>query len=368
MKIAINATILDDRPTGLGVFTINIIQNLSKLIDSKKDEIIVYTSNPSFFREYPVTIKKVNSMIQPKRGKLGGVIRFLWSQFIFPLRLKADRIDILYSTTHHGTFFTKKKQILTIHDLLPLKFPKQHKLQYYYFKYVLPLLLKKASKIITVSENTKKDIYQHYNYPLNKIHIVPNSYNKEHFCVSKETIYKEKYGDYILFVGASYPHKNLIKAIEAFFLVKDKLPSCKLVITGGREEYREKIKERFKDFKDFNKIVVFINYVQYKDLPTLYSNALALLYPSLYEGFGIPPIEAMACGCPVIVSNTSSLPEVCGEAAYYINPEDVIDIAKGIETVLKNENLRKQLSVKGLERVKKYSWEESAKKLLDCLI
>jgi glycosyltransferase involved in cell wall biosynthesis len=363
MRIAINATILDNKPTGLGTFTIHIIKEISKLINDK-NSVIVYTSSPTLFDGYPVTVKKVSTVVQPQK-KFGGLMRFLWSQFIFPLRLKKDKIDILYSTTHHGLIINFTKQIITIHDILPLKYPYQYKLQYYYFKFILPMLAKRSKKIITVSNNTKKDLVSYYHISDKMIDVIYNSFDKEHFSNVSSNEYKEKFGDYLLFVGASYPHKNLERAIKGF--ISSGIDSkYKLIVVGGRENYKNWVKQQFS--KQQLKNVYFIDYVNYEKLPILYSNAKALIYPSLYEGFGIPPLEAMASGCPVIASNTSSIPEVCQDAAFYFNPEDISEISNAIRTVLNNDNLKEELIQKGFKRVNQFSWRESAKKLLEIIL
>lgn len=363
MRIAINATILDNKPTGLGTFTIHIIKEISKLINDK-NSVIVYTSSPTLFDGYPVTVKKVSTVVQPQK-KFGGLMRFLWSQFIFPLRLKKDKIDILYSTTHHGLIINFTKQIITIHDILPLKYPYQYKLQYYYFKFILPMLAKRSKKIITVSNNTKKDLVSYYHISDKMIDVIYNSFDKEHFSNVSSNEYKEKFGDYLLFVGASYPHKNLERAIKGF--ISSGIDSkYKLIVVGGRENYKNWVKQQFS--KQQLKNVYFIDYVSYEKLPILYSNAKALIYPSLYEGFGIPPLEAMASGCPVIASNTSSIPEVCQDAAFYFNPEDISEISNAIRTVLNNDNLKEELIQKGFKRVNQFSWRESAKKLLEIIL
>lgn len=364
MRIAINATILDNKPTGLGIYTINIIKEISKLINNQ-DSIIVYTSCPKIFKGYPVTIKKVSPLVQPQNGKIGGVMRFLWSQIILPLRLKKDKIDLLYSTTHHGLIITPVKQIITIHDILPLKYPKQYRLQYYYFKYILPILIKKSKKIVTVSKNTQKELSSNYHISEGKIDVIYNSFDKEHFYKVKSIDFKEEFGDYLLFIGASFPHKNLERAIRAF--ISSNIESkYKLIVVGGREDYKNQVIQQFSKKELSN--ILFINYVSYEKLPILYSNAKALIYPSLYEGFGIPPLEAMACGCPVIASNTSSIPEVCDDAANYFNPENISEISNAIRTVLNDNSLREILIKKGYKRIKHFSWKDSAKKLLDILI
>jgi glycosyltransferase involved in cell wall biosynthesis len=367
MKIGINATILDKKPTGLGVFTVNIINELANDIE-KDDEVVVYTSEPSYFKESNVTVKKVTSFVQPRYGKVAGVIRFIWLQCVFPFLVKRDRCDIVYSTTHHGNIFITKKQILTIHDLLAIKFPNQYKLQNIYFKYVTPLLLSKSPYLYTVSQNTKKDIENIYHYDKEKIETIYNSYDSSHFYPQKELKFKKKYGNYLLFLGASYPHKNVVSAIKAFLKFTEmSQENIKLLVVNRPNEYLKSVKQKFSGNFDFEKNVLFLDYASYHDLPILYSNATALFYPSLYEGFGIPPLEAMACGCPVIVSNNSSLPEVCGDSALYIDPKSEESMVEGIKNLLNNDELRIKLSEKGLAQASKFSWEKSALKLYKSL-
>ncbi|TGA99822.1 glycosyltransferase family 1 protein [Sporolactobacillus shoreae] len=362
--IGINATILDDKPTGLGIYTINIINELSKVLEST-DKIIVYTSTPEYFTDEKIVTKKVTNLVKPKYGKKAGLIRFLWLQFIFPLLVTKDHCDIIYSTTHHGNLFITRKQILTIHDLLAIKFPKQYKLQNLYFKYVIPHLLKKSPFLFTVSDNTKLDIVNYFNYPSDNISVIYNSYNKEHFKLINGQWFKKKYGNYLLFLGASFPHKNVKNAIKAFIDVVsgDNNLNVKLIIVNRKNDYLESVKRFFKANSYFENRVEFVDYVAYNELPEMYSNAVALLYPSLYEGFGIPPLEAMACGCPVIVSNNSSLPEVCGDSALYIDPNDIGSISYGIRKMLLDDDMRENLKNKGLIQANKFSWEYSAKKL-----
>jgi len=368
MRIGINATILGEKPTGLGIYTINIINELIKEAYNEGNEVVVYTSHIEPFIKSKATTRHVSKYTSTEYGKFAGLFRFLWNQTMLPFYFKKDKIDIMYSTTHHGSFFGMDSQILTIHDTLPLIFPEQHKLQNYYFKFVIPLLLKKTKGLVTVSNSTKNDLVKNFNYEHSNIDIVYNSYNKENFKRNSDSEYQRKYGRYFLFVGASYPHKNLKRTLEALNeLYKDeRFKDIKLLITGGKKDYINSITEKFEN-KPFLKNVIVLDYVPFADLPKLYSNAIALVYPSLYEGFGIPPIEAMACMCPTIVSETSSLPEVCGDAALFVNPEDSNEILEAMEKVLLDENLRTQLITRGLINCERFRWDKSASKLLEIL-
>lgn len=217
------------------------------------------------------------------------------------------------------------------------------------------------------------DIQKFYKIPENKIGVVYISYDEVNIKSSDEqkrsliSTGKNIFGNYLLFVGASYPYKNLERTIQAYYQIKD-IIKHKLVIVGGRKEYINYVKNKFRYLDDLNKYVKFVDYVEKHILYKMYSEATALIYPSLYEGFGIPPLEAMSCGCPVIVSNTSSLPEVCGDSVYYVDPTNVESIKKGIIDICQNKNLKKELIRKGYKQIEKFSWDKSAKTLYNYLL
>jgi len=368
MKIAINASILDDKPSGLGIYTFYIINELYNLINKSEDELIIYTSCPNYFKVINnIKIKQIPVNTQPKYGKSGAVKRFLWNQLKLIKDIDKEKVDILYSPTHHGSLFYNN-QIVTIHDLLPIHFnykdSLQRILQTNYFKYVLPAILKKARKIVTVSDCTKNDIIKFFKISEDKIIRIYNGYDnrKLYYRKNAKNYIYEKYQirNYLLAVGASYPHKNYDTLIKATSLISDKNTS--LIIAGGRNEYRNYLKKLTRELNLADK-VLFIDYVSQEDLPYFYSAAKCLVYPSLYEGFGLPPLEAMACGCPVITSNTSSLPEVVGDAGVMINPYSIEEIAKAIDMVLSNENLRKEMIEKGLKQAQEFSWRKTAEEI-----
>jgi glycosyltransferase involved in cell wall biosynthesis len=235
--------------------------------------------------------------------------------------------------------------------------------------------IRRSDIVLTDSEFSKKEIIKYTGCLDNKIFIVYNAVNLNVFRKIEDikllkkvkNIYKlpEKF---ILFVGNVKPHKNL----KGLLLAYKKLNSFdfKLVIVGKKEGFITGDNELSKLINTsdlLKKNVIFTGYVKDDDLPFIYNLASIFVFPSLYEGFGIPPLEAMACGCPCVVSNAASLPEVCGDSAYYVNPYDVEDIARGIETVLNDEKLRNDLIKKGFENIKRFSWEESAKKIIQIM-
>jgi glycosyltransferase involved in cell wall biosynthesis len=361
-KIAINATFAHENPTGLGVYTYELVRELLK---AECDfDFTVYSSSSHLKNLYPNRVTRVTPYTSPDFGLKGHLIRLLWQQTILPFKLRMQKTSLLYSTVPEGILSLHQKQIITVHDILPIKYPESCPRMKYYFYYSLPILLNNSQAIICDSENTKKDIIAYHEIKDKPIYVIYMGFNRQRFYPRENGTVQKQYGltNYLLYIGDLRPYKNLERSLEAFARLN--LRKFKFVI-GGKKDPRfyprveKKMGELF--LKDR---VVFLDYVPEKDLPHLYSEAAAFVFPSLYEGFGMPPLEAMACGCPVVVSNAASLPEVCGDAAYYVDPYDVESIAQGMHKVLTDEALKRNLIEKGLERVKLFSWEKSAKEHL----
>jgi len=361
-KVAINATFAHENPTGLGVYTYELVRELLK---AECDfDFTVYSSSSRLKNLYPNRVTLVTPYTSPDFGLKGHLIRLLWQQTILPFKLRMQKASLLYSTVSEGILSHHRKQIITVHDFLPIKYPESCPRMKYYFYYSLPILLNNSQAIICISENTKQDIIAYHGIKDKPIHVIYGGFNRQRFYPRENGTVQKQYGvtNYLLYIGDMRPYKNLERSLEAFARLN--LRKFKFVI-GGKKDPRfyprveKKMGELF--LKDR---VVFLDYVPEKDLPHLYSEAAAFVFPSLYEGFGMPPLEAMACGCPVVASNTASLPEVCGDAAYYVDPYDVESIAQGMHKVLTDEALKRNLIEKGLERVKLFSWEKAAKEHL----
>jgi len=229
---------------------------------------------------------------------------------------------------------------------------------------LLPRVLYSVDKIITISECTKKDIVKFYKIPEDKIKVILLAPDPIYQPLSHDIIAPilSKYGvcaPYILYVGSLEPRKNIQTLIQGFANIKKRGLNHKLIIVGNKKwEYSKLI--RIVAESGLHNDVIFTGYLPDEDLPALYNGADLFVYPSLYEGFGLPPLEAMACGTPVITSNTSSLPEVVGNAGIKVDPQDVDQLSDAIYHVLTDENLRLSLIEKGLERSKQFSWERTA--------
>lgn len=293
--------------------------------------------------------------------------RKLWTQFALPIDLyfHKPRPDIFFSPTHYAPRFSPIPTAISIMDLSYIHYPQMFKKSdLYQLKNWTLYSVKNAKKVFTISNASKDDIIKIYNQPEGKVVVTyPGIKSK----MQKSELQKEKFqreGKYILFVGTLQPRKNIVRLIEAFSKIDKK--DLSLVIAGKKGWLYEEILNAPKELGIENR-VKFLEFVSKEELEVLYQNALCLVLPSLYEGFGLPVLEAMKNGCPVIISNVSSLPEAGGDAALYVNPEDVNDIASKIRELINNEKLRKELIEKGYKQVKKFSWEKTAKETLKAL-
>jgi glycosyltransferase involved in cell wall biosynthesis len=286
------------------------------------------------------------------------------------MKNELKELDIIHNPCQIPTLFNfKQKCIITVYDLTPLLFSETHeKGRVLMHKYLFPLILKKSDKIISISHHTKNDIIKHFKIPEDNIKVIHLAANENYKPLNENEInnIKQKYNlnyPFILYVGTLEPRKNIPTLLKAFYKLKKQGIKHKLVITGKKGW---KYKSIFETIEKLNlqKDVIFTGYVPDEDLPALYNAADLFVYPSIYEGFGLPPLEAMQCGTPVITSNTSSLPEVVGDAGIMVNPYDVDELANKMYEVLTNDGLREELSKKGIERAKLFSWKKCAEEHL----
>jgi len=363
--IGFNGSMLDEYPTGVGIYTYNLINKIADLCAAdSRYQLIVFSPTKSFLSR-SVRLIKLPDLLQSSRfGKLAAFSRFVWNTCYYPLQ--ASKMDLLISTTTHGSF-TSTNQFLTIHDLLSLRYGNISRHQRIYFKFLLPRLIRSTKFIITVSESTKKDIVQFLHYPEKKIRVIYNGYDPTQYFFTNEKpndiLKNYQLKDYILAIGPTYPHKNFDRLLEAY----SRLPASTrkkhpLAIAGGMKKYTSVLKLSSAKL-GIASDVHFLGYIPQNLMRSLYREATLLVFPSLYEGFGFPLVEAMACGCPITCSNTSSMPEVCADAALYFDPLDTDSMFKTINRLLKDSGMQQSFSRKGLERAKYFSWEKSAREL-----
>lgn len=352
--------------SGTEEYSYQLLKALSKI--DHKNEYIVYLRDA----RYEIRDKK-----WPENFKFT-VIKWLrlWTQGGLALQTFKDDLDVLFVPAHTLPIIRKRglKTVMTVHDLGVEYLPQFHQLkQQLYLKYITRYQLRSATKIIAVSKATKEDLIKRAGIDPKKISVVYEGYDKEKFkadrLVSTLNHYDLVSGEYFLFVGTVQPRKNLERLIKAFRkeledrrLMTDDL---RLVIVGPRGWLSDDIYKLPKKL-GIEKRVKFLGYVPDEDMPIFYSGAIALLFPSLFEGFGLPILEAQACGCPVLTSNISSMPEVAGRGAIYVNPNSVDDIVEGMECVM-DQVSRVKLIKAGFENVKRFSWEKCARETLRVL-
>ncbi|QLH81266.1 glycosyltransferase family 4 protein [Halosimplex pelagicum] len=288
----------------------------------------------------------------------------------FLYRLSGMDFDVFHTTRSTGPLysFPGKKVIRTVHDLGRKYSGTERKgVKTRLYKEVAEgRALSNSDRIVTVSDNTKEDILYHYDIKRSKVMTIPNGISKKFKRKEAEKLEgtKEKYGlqdKFVLNVGAISPRKNTRRLATAWEN-SEVSEEYSLVIAGGTGDRGEEIKEEIKGPSNIS----LVGYVPEDDLVNLYNLADLFVFPSLFEGFGFPPLEAMACGTPVIASNTSSLPEVVGDAGINVNPKDTIELSESINRVLKNEELKNKLMTKGIDRAAEFSWKQTAKSILTC--
>lgn len=330
-RVAVNARYYAHRPTGVQRYA----REVTKRFPSGVDEI------------------------RPNKA-LAGTVGHLWEQFYLPVAMRGR---LLWSPSNTGPLAVSH-QVCTVHDLIFLDHPEWFNPRFAaWYSWLLPLLAKKIRHIIAVSEYTKRALIEKLHIQPEKITVVLNGIDARFTPRSPEEIehVREELQigsqPYILYVGSVEPKKNLARLLQAWSDIQHEVPDdIRLVVAGAsgnlgvfsRTELR--VPPR----------VSFTGYVSDDSIPALYSGALLTAYPSLYEGFGLPPLEAMACGSPVLTSNITSLPEVVGDAALLVDPLRTSAIGEALLALIRNDTLRQDLRQKGLERVKHFSWDRTA--------
>ena len=361
IRIGIDARLYGPKQTGPGRYVQKLIQNLEKI---------------DLDNQYIVFLRKENwNEYQPKNKNFKKVLAdchwyTLKEQILMPFKIRQAKVNLMHFPHFNVPVFCFKPFVVTIHDLILKRFPTRRVSALESFSYwfknlayhlVIYSAVKRSKKIIAISNYTKKDILRYFNIDSEKIKVIYEGAPQEVFNSSNDDILKKHNisKPYLLYVGNAYPHKNLERLIVAF----DRLNKngMQLVLAGRLDYFYKKIQKRFSGFKN----IVFTDFILDKDLPILYQNASLYIFPSLCEGFGLPPLEAMSYQVPVVCSKATCLPEILGQAAIYFNPEDIEDMKEKIKLVLEDKELQEKLKLEGNKRIKKYSWIKMAKEVLE---
>ncbi len=345
--LIINSRFLTQNITGVQRFAIEISKQLKKQLGEKVQFI-----SPKNIVHSELAKELDVKVIGDKTGHL-------WEQLDLPKYLKSIDSPLVLNLANTAPFFYRNK-IVTVHDIAYERFPQTFDWKFrVFYKLLIPNIIKTAKHILTVSEFSKNEIHNLYGINLENIGVVYNAVNEIFKSKKIETNQK-----YILAVSSLNYQKNFHSLVKAFNQLDDK--STKLYLVGSINKNFASIELLSEIEKNTN--IVFKGRVDDNELIELYSNAICFVYPSLYEGFGIPPLEAQACGCPVICSNVASLPEVGGvDSVVYCDPYNVNDIREKIELVLNDKNLQNDLKIKGFENIKRFSWEESVRKIIEVI-
>lgn len=358
-----------NRLTGIGRVLINILSELAK--QYPEDKYVLFRNFD--FKEYDNLTQYQNiEIVDVPYTKESGLKNILWHQWLFQKLLKKYKCDIAYIPNFTLLLWKTIPTIVTIHDLIEYNVPdKFSKARMFYRKQVCdPLMAKKSNHILTVSKSSYKDIISYLGVKPSKLTLTLNATDRNVFKkYSKEKIipaikkYNLEYKKYLLFVGTiDFPGKNIKTIIEAFFNLRSKneLNGIKLVIIG-KNGFNSKVIYDFVNASPFKDEVIFTGYLNDDDLPQYYAGATIMLYLSLFEGFGLPVLEAMSCATPVICSNTSCFPEIVEELDVKVPPTDVNAVEEKILKILSNTIYYEILSQRCYEKSLKYSWTESAR-------
>lgn len=365
MKIAIDLTPLPNQKTGVGQYAKALIFALAD--QDRKNHYLVFIRKSQAADFDP---KKSNFLIVSCAEFLRfRILRIAWEQIILPLRLEFRRADILHSLHYTTPLIGRFGRVVTFHDMTFFLFPEKHTpVKKFFFRLMIPLSAKICDRIIAVSQSTKNDIQKILGVGQKKIDVVYETINPLFSPKKNEAAaigVKTKYGiknKFILYAGTLEPRKNVDGLIKAYSTIVGGT-DCQLVIAGKKGWAYQSIFMTVKNLALERKII-FTDYVPDQDLAVLYNAAEIFVYPSFYEGFGIPPLEAMACGVPTITSNISSMPEVAGDGALLVDPNNSGDLSRAMRELLANESLRAKLVKNGLKRAAFFS----RKKLADDMI
>ena len=350
-QLLINLSYCLSRPTGTTTYALNLLPYLHPL-----EPTLLVSQNLS-----PYSCHLVPTGLTPEQGLKGHLQRLVWTQLQLPRIYQQLRSRLLFSPIPEAPLNTRSRYIVTVHDLIPLRFPNRRSPLTAYCRYYLPQILGQAQHILCDSIATAKDITDFFHIRADKITPILLAHDANDFCFLDLPA-----SNYFLYIGRHDPYKNLHRLIDSFAA----LPGGRdyeLWIAGPRDRRYTPILQAQVRQLGLTHQVKFLDYVPYDQLPTIINQAIALVFPTLWEGFGLPVLEAMACGTPVITSNLSSLPEVTGDAALLVNPYNIGEITEAMQAVANDSALRSRLRTLGLNQASQFSWAKTGQATVEVL-
>jgi len=363
LRIGIDYTAAVHQKAGIGRYARGLVRALAQL-DRENEYLLLVAGRPKEEGTFSPNFKPRYLPLSSHWATI------LWQRLRVPLPadLFTGPLNLFHSPDYVLPPLCRGKRVLTIHDLSFLRYPEgaDPRLRWYLTQAV-PRSIGQADLVLADSQNTKSDLIELLGVEAGKVEVLYPGVEERFHPLREESLapVKARYNldfPFILTVGTLEPRKNHVGLLQAYSLLKGRYPH-RLVIAGGKGWLYEGIFQEVERLSLEEK-VLFLGYVPEEDLPALYNLADLFVFPSLYEGFGLPPLEAMACGTPVVTSNSSSLLEVVGDGALLIPPQEVEALAAAMERVLSDPSLREELRRKGLERAKQFTWSEAAKRLL----
>lgn len=358
MRIGIDARMVNN--TGIGRYLRNLLRQLARI--DRQNEYCLFLNKGEHF-----ALTRENFTTIPL--KMNVPLYSLREQYWLPLDIRRWRPDVVHYPNFDLPVCSPAPYIVTIHDLIYFLYPEQcpSRLAHYYARAMLAHSTKHARVVVTDSEHSKQDLQHYFRLPAEKIRVIFPAADERAFSGEPNPAVLAQYEivqPYILYVGEHHAYKNVMTLMQAYMAERDIYHNFQLVIAGKRDVRQKTLYEAAAQF-DSGKRILFTDFVPDDDLFDLYRGARLFVFPSRYEGFGLPPLEAMACGVPVICSNAASLPEVVGDAAIQVQPDDISAFAAAMRSVLTNESLLRTLKYKGLARARQFSWEIAARQLVD---
>ncbi|UZQ53817.1 glycosyltransferase family 4 protein [Trichothermofontia sichuanensis B231] len=363
--LLINLAFLSRRPTGHTNYALQVLPYLAALQPQvlvpadQIEQLAPLGAHPSAKTIGPAAVSippwesyAIASNMTPDQRTWGHLRRLVWTQVRLPAIYRSTHANLLFSPIPEAPLDTNCRFVVTVHDLIPLHFGGRWSRLATYFRYYVPRVLEQAVHILCNSQATMQDVQSTFGIPADKLTVTPLGYDDRHFRdLALPT------GNYFLCLGRHDRYKNIPRLINAFAALAD--PDCELWLAGPSDRRYTPALHAQVAALNLQQQVKFLDYVPYADLPRLLGQAIALVFPSLYEGFGLPVLEAMACGTPVITSDCSALPEVAGDAALLVNPHIEGEITEAMRGLLADANLRSRLRQAGLARVQGFSWAKT---------
>ena len=375
MKIGINTYFFKFPASGSGQYLLHLLHALAEM--DQENSYILLDKEP--FNEMIGTLPKFKQIVTPVprlARRNASIENLMWEQFTSPFAARKTGVDLLHVPYFAPPFFPRTPSVITIHDVIPLRMPQYRtdpKMKAYL--QLITRAARKATMIITVSQHAKQDMLDTLKLPAERIRVIYEAAGGEYQPISNPEVLSRVFahyglhGRYILYLGGLDQRKNVPQLVRAFAQIYHQLgdPDLQLLIAGNPDKLRGSL------FPDPRPVAadlgitgqIIYRFIEEEDKPAIYSGASVFVFPSLYEGFGLTPLEAMSCGTPVICSNRTSLPEVVGDAAINFDPDNVREMVQAMHSVLTNDELRANLRTRSLRRASQFNWQKTAIETID---